>query len=328
MSKHQFFQSSFERCSFLFGSDLLPAVHTPGALERVSLFDTRPSDTPSFIGGDGKAHKLSGWTAYRSTPDEHQRWQSEGLNAVLHTRRIYGMRIPGDRVEEFKERTCIEPIVIREGVRSGVVVLFRLSLDGTPGSLLLDLPPRVLAEPRGFNNRVIGGTADPIEFLGYGSSVLVCGRAANGSSVVAAGLQQLVVPTARLDAVERFWRDLGDVFWPVGDGHSPAPLIVDARERLGHFVFRQALAQMPPRAAMFLGWMADNGKLVGFEGTTAHVLCPWHPYIKTKHTHMPARFDMLTGEMTCPHPTCQRLGRTRIDFEREYATPRFGMQLL
>lgn len=328
MSKHQFFQSSFERSSFLFGSDLLPAVYIPGALERVSLFDTRPSDMPRFIGSDGKPHHLRGWTAYRSTPDDHQRWLAEGHNAVLHTRRIYGLRIPADRVEEFKEHTSIEPIVVREGVRSGVVVLFRLSLDGTPSSLLVDLPPRVMVEPRGFNNRLIAGTADPIEFLGYGSSVLVCGTAANGSSVVMSGLQQMNVPIAQLDALERFWRALGDAYFPAGDGHPAlTPPIVDPRERLGRFVFAQCMRDMPPRAAMFLGWMAGNGKLVGFDSLTALVLCPWHRHIKTKASHLPARFDMLSGEMTCPHPTCQRLGRTRADFELEY-TNHFGMALL
>jgi hypothetical protein len=320
--------SSFERCSFLFGADLLPAVYTPGTIERASLLDTRQCDMPRFIGADGKAHHLRGWTAYRSTPDDHQRWLAEGHNAVLHHRAIYGLRMPDYCEDEFIELTGIKtPLLVREGQRWSILALFKVSPDGNPAHALTGLKSRLMAEPEGRSNKTIQGSGDLIEFLGEGSTSLVYGRATNGSSVAIAGSKQLVVPTVAIDRLERFWRGLAETYYPRGDGHSGPPMIIDPRERLGQSLYATCMRELPPDAAMFLGWMAQHGKLVGFDGTTASVVCPFHPHIRTKPSHRPAKFDMLTGEMSCPHPTCQRLGRTRTDFEGYYRH-RFGMATL
>ncbi len=320
--------SSFERCSFLFGADLLPAVYVPGQIERASLLDTRPCDMPRFIGADGKPHHLRGWTAYRSTPENHQRWLAEGHNAVLHTRRIYGLRMPDYAEEEFISRTGIKtPLLVREGQRWSIVALFKVSPDGDPAHAITGLKSRLMAEPGGRSNKTIQGSGELIEFLGEGSSTLVCGKAANGSNVSMAGSKQLVVPTVAIDRLERFWRGLAESYYPRGDGHSSPPMLIDPRERLGSFLYATCMREMPPDAAMFLGWMAQHGKLVGFDGTVADVLCPYHPYIRTKASHRAAKFNMLTGEMTCPHPTCQSRGHTRKDFEAYYRH-RFGMVTL
>jgi hypothetical protein len=327
--KLRFHAVPFDHLSFLFGADLLQSIHVPGQLERTGLYDKRPSDIPSYLGGDGKVHAYSMWTGIYSTPAEHQQWKRGGSNVVLHTRNTYGLRVSLDAVTEFIELTQVEPMVVREGERNSVVLLFKVVFsksspsDGTDtGPIEVPtLSPRVLAEKysRVGAAKLIAMSADPIEFLGEGCTVLVHGKAANGSAVRFHGHRLVQVPVITLDSLERFWRSLADRFGIKGDGHRPAPPLMDLKDRLGRFVYPVLLQKLPPAARDFLQWLAGHGRLLSFNGAeSVQVLCPWHPNIRTIASHRPARFDLATGEMSCSHATCQRMNRTRIDFEMRY----------
>jgi hypothetical protein len=305
------FRNNFDRLSFLFCGDLLPSV-PPSVISRIERRSSsgcmRPSDAPSNYSGDGTPRTIGDWVKMRSTSDQHEQWRRDRLNLLLHTRRTMGFRVPAAELPSFTSDTGIEPIVVREGRRSDLTMLFRIGFgDGDEAPEVPALRPQIIVPTK--------RTADVIEFLGEGRTVLIHGTAANGSPVQLPNIKRFSsVPSVSIAKLEGFWQQLGRRYRPPASGqHPPAPLM-DPRQQLGRFCYPALVGRLPRNEADFLRWLVDNGHAVGFDGALAVLVrCPWHRQIHARASNQPARFDLQTGELRCTHLGCA--DRTNLDFE-------------
>ncbi len=307
-------RSSFDRLSFLLGADLLPSIPPSYELQiqrRSKFGGLRPCDIPSRLSDSGRAVPIESWLQRFSTPADHATWRNSGFNLVLVTRRTMAIRAPNAALRSFLDETGVEPIIVREG-RTGVATfLFRALFGESPSDPEVPSLPSQHILPAA----AAGARVEPIEFLGLNRTVLVYGRAANGSPVQHPNLRSLAsVPCVPLGKLERCWQQLARRYRPLQRGLRPPPPLMDPRQQLGAFCYPTLIGQLDRHDAAFARWLVDNGHAIGFDGTQAILIrCPWHPQILSRASNAPARFDLRTGRLMCSHPRCAR--RTNRDFE-------------
>lgn len=294
---------SFDTISDLLNWDLLPSVPSTGALQRSAKLARRPSDTPSLIGRNGQAYQLRGWAAIHSTPEERIGWNREGLNLVLHTRRTFAIRAPAALLQTFIEETDVEPLVIREGRRDSILMLFRVERFGPDD---VQIYSRELAVVGGADSGQGSGKGELIEFLGEGSTALVQGTAANGSPVICVNVHKFVcMPIVELKKLERFWEYLCRRY---GKQEHPEPLH-DERNAIGRWVIKNGgrLANDP-----YLSHLMDNGWVRGYDGVgDVLIRCPFHR-MRPERGEEHARYDPQ-GNLHCAHKSCAQ--RQQADYE-------------
>lgn len=294
---------SFDKISDLLNWDLLPSVPARGGLQRSARLVSRPSDTPSLISQNGHAYELRGWVAMSSTPEQRIDWNRDGLNLVLHTRRTYAIRAPAELLRTFIEETGVEPLVIREGRRSSILMLFRVERFG-PDDLYLQ--SRELAVVGGAESGRGGGQGEKLEFLGEGSTVLVHGTAANGSPVICTNVHSFVcMPVVRLKELERLWEYLSRRY---GKQEHPEPLY-NERDAVGRWMIHNG-GRLATEG--FMRYLFDNGWVRGYGGATGVVLvkCPFHR-LRPERGEQSATYS--DGRITCPDKRCAH--RMPADYE-------------
>lgn len=306
---------SFDKISDLLNWDLLPSVPATGGLRVTARLVSRPSDTPSLISRNGHAHELRGWVAMSSTPEQRIEWNRDGLNLVLHTRRTYAIRAPSALLQTFIEETGVEPLVIREGRRDSILMLFRVERFGPDDTHLqsreLAAVQRGGVEPRSGKG---SGQGEKLEFLGEGSTVLVHGNATNGSPVICVNAHSFVcMPVVGLKELERLWEYLCRRY---GKQEHPEPLY-NERDAIGRWIVHNG-GRLSTEG--FLRHLFDNGWVRGYGGATGDVLikCPFHR-LRPERGEQPATYS--DGRVTCPDKRCTH----RMPADYELAT---GFRLL
>ena len=309
---------SFDRVSFLFGSRLLPSVpvsaYAPRRQERHGVPLIRRSDEPTQWLSNATVVGVPNWANVRSTPDDHLQWKRDGLNLVLNTGREYAIQAPWEVIQIWKEETGRTPLWFREGQRKFVTLIFRVSqFDGIDSGL--GLPTRefinVKADPH---------QSDAIRFLGTGNTTLVWGSSAFGVDMRSGSLFEFMsVPRVTLKEIERIWETLCRRW---GDDLNPKPL-VDPREQQGRFLLGQLQSPALTRDG-FLRHLTANGYVLGYEGLSVLLRCPWHPRLKDRATNGPAIYTEPGTDASswrCPHPSCCGRTTSEVWVKYGYAAP-------